>query len=428
MRFIKEILRPASYLARGLDGTRKLMTITEKDLEDTAETFRQMRAEKFKFPAPFKHGEPNKDMLGPVIETRVNEIPSNENGGWWENLWYDHAKQTLYGEVDVPLEEHAKLIGKTICDVSPVIKDFTDGSNKTWKKAPYHIALVNHPVMHGQENFQPLAASLDSSVGFALSLADITEVPEVQILTSGETEVKSGKEEGAAMATDQIVTTSPGDSNATGTGVKDVLGLLKKLNIALPEDTTPENFMERLAIALKALSHVEGKNDPEQQVEQPLPVAMSLGDQTVAETTVNTTPVPNPYKVIAEEQFRQSYIGRVESLVSTGRLAPAAASRIFKPKLEGFAMDLGDDGKPIESPVFTVEEVLQAFESIPPNTILNVSGAGKTGKDKKGIAFSFEEPLPEGYEGQDPNNVTEEQADKLVREQLERSGVIESKN
>jgi hypothetical protein len=168
--------------------------------------------------------------------------------------------------------------------------------------------------------------------------------------------------------------------------------------------------MERLAVALQAVAHATNPEPDNNQVpnEEPPPVAMSQGENTVAET--------NPILSFAEAQVRKTYIERVESLVKSGRIAPVYATQKLKPAIEGFALSFGEDGQPGRT---TLDDILEALEAIPENTILNVTGKPKTGKEKPGVAFSFEEAPPEGYEGVPDDETLVQQAD----EDMKKAGV-----
>ena len=400
MRFLKEIMRPATYLATALDGTRKKVTITADDCRAAATAGAEMLAAKLRIPAPWKHNL--SDPLGPV-DAKAKEPDSKDNAGWWERFLYDEATQACLGEIDVPLEEDARKVGTTVCEVSPLLKTFKDGSGREWKNAPFHVALVTHPIMGNQANFQPLemAASLDSGAGFALALSDIVSFSQehllqpsgevgkleasIQELAMAHAEKKETKtEEKAEKTADSEVSGEP-TGKATAPTMKELLEVLSKIGLPLPEDTTPENLAERIMVAGNALvksREDKTKTDGEEPITEPVPVAMSLGESNMADS---------PFKAIAEDQARKGYVARVESLVNTGRLAPVIASTLFKPALEGFAMSIGDDQKPIEPKLFTVGDVLSMFEAFPENTILNVAGKGKTDKNKAGVAFSFEQ-------------------------------------
>jgi hypothetical protein len=418
MKFTKDLLKPGVYLAQGLDGTRKPRTITAEHLRMTAKTFNEMLAAGLQVPGPWAHNLPN--PLGPVIGDKSKEIPANENAGFWGRVWFDDKDNTLYGELEAPRDEDSDRIGKTVREVSPLIKTFVDGSGKKWDNALYHIALVTHPVMANQGNFQPLevAANLDAGDGYALALSDLQEL----LLTDKPPIAETvEKQEGVAMA--QVgepvkLDKSAAPANASNAGVAEAIKALVKLKIALPDDTTPENFIERLVIAINAIEKANEPDKPDKPdnkpaIEQPMPIAMTLGDPTVAEPI---TPAVNPLQVFAEGQARKSYIDRIEALVKTGRTTPAYALKHLKTLVEGFALSLGDDGEPKKG---LLDELLEALEAIPENTVLNVSGSAKTGKDKKGIAFSFEEPLPEGYEGE-PGKVDDAEAIKAADEQVKK--------
>jgi hypothetical protein len=415
-KFVKQIAKPAKFLATALDGvTRVEQVLTADRLRKVAENGTSMLAKGLKIYAPWKHDF--KNAQGPLGPSRLPD--SSENAGFWERLWFDDKDNALYGEIDVPREEDASKIGTTVKEVSPLLKPFQDGAGNTWDAdSPYHIALVMHPILAGQDNFVPVtpepagvAASMPEDVGFAFSMSDAQEL----LLTekSHPAEIAK-KDEGAAMAVElgkEDETPVEPSAPATGAGVGDAIRALAELKISLPADTTPENFIERLVIALNAIHKA---NEPEQDTkpptEQPLPVAMSLGDQTVADT-----PAVNPLLTFAENQARKGYVDRIEAAVASGRITPAYVLKHLKPMVEGFALSLGDDGQPQET---MLDKALVMIEDIPANTILNVSGAAKTGKDKKGVAFSFEEPFPDGLEGDGLMKPDSEEAIKAADEQV----------
>ena len=405
MKFIKEIARPCKVKATALDGkTRVDVTLTADRLRKSAQTGTEMLASGLKIYAPWKHGFSDKDgPLGPNRTPKDNPqnetAGSNENAGFWEKIWYDDAVDALYAQIDAPREEDSDKIGTTVKEVSPLFRTFVDGQGRKWEDAPYHIALVTHPIISGQENFKPveMAASLCGDDGFAFSMSDIQEL----LLTEKAPIDQTGnhQEEIALAASEEKIEKKEeiAETPVAGASVADALKVLKRSKIELPADTTAENFIERLVIALNAIEKATApETDGKPPIEQPMPVAMSLeGDPIVAEK-IET---PNPLQVFAENQARSGYVSRIEALVKTGRTPPAYALKHLKPLVEGFALSLGDDGEPQKG---LLDQLLEALEAIPENTILNVSGSAKTGKNKKGVAFSFEEPLPEGYEG-DPD-------------------------
>ncbi len=418
MKFIKQIAKPAKFLATALDGTTRVEKVLTADkLRKVADTGSRMLEAGLKIYAPWKH-----DFANPQGPLGPKRLPgSDENAGFWNKLWYDEKEEALYGEIDVPREEDASKIGTVVQEVSPIIKTFTDGLGRTWEDAPYHIALVTHPILPGQENFKPvepaieMAASIEENDGFAFSMSDVKEL----LLTSAPVSDENvNHQEGIAMATAEPTKEEPTAEEpnvATGAGISSAIKALAKLKISLPEDTTPENFIERLVIAINA---IDAANEPDDEgkppVEQPLPVAMSLGEPIVADT-----PAVNPLQTFAENQARKSYIDRIEAVVKTGRIPPAYAVKELKPLVEAFALSLGEDGTPKKT---VLDQLLEAIESIPENTILNVSGTAKASKEanaKKGIAFSFEEPLPEGLEGASAT-ASEDEALKAADEQIAR--------
>lgn len=100
----------------------------------------------------------------PFPDTHV--FTDNANMGHWFNFTVEldeNGKSWLAADVEVPLEEHAKRIGKTIKRVSVFWdKDVTATNGEKFSHLIEHVCATSYPVQHSQENFQKLAVK-DSS-------------------------------------------------------------------------------------------------------------------------------------------------------------------------------------------------------------------------------------------------------------------------
>lgn len=380
-----------------------MKTFTADDLKDKADKFQRMIDSGLRIPAPWKHYK-----IGPQPESQLTEQltstdpDSRMNAGWWERLWQDEDG-TLTGELNVPLEQDSERVGTTVTEVSPTIRDWVDGQGKEWPDSIYHIALVTHPVAQGQENFKrvpdevSVALSLNDEPGLVVSLSDLKE----STLSS----------EGVQMATEETPT-SQTPVSASGAGIKEALAVLKKVGLVLPDDTTPENLLERIVIAGTAAAGVTEEEEPTNQgtpKEQPTPIAMSVGEPNVSDKLLS----------FATKQAKTEYERRIKALVDTGRIAPKSVTEKLNPLLEGFQLSLDEEtGEPNPTQLDTVLDVLEA---LPEGSVLSVSKSKTAGtpKNKSGVAMSVEEELPTP----ETNQITDEQADKLAKAQMNRWGV-----
>jgi len=416
MKFTKQIVRPGKYLVRTPDGRRREEEISSDRIKGWTTRFAEMLKEGLHIPAPWRHD----DKALPLTE---EQLGSNHNAGWWSKLWQE-PDGTLYGELEVPRDEDASRVGTTVIEVSPYVREeWKDGSGKSWNDSILHLALVTHPVVKNQENFQPVS----SVPAMALSLSQLIEAPVGAILM----------QDAASNAG------IGGPANASGASIRDALAALKAVGLDLPEDTSAENLIERIIVASRAIA-AKGEEDippgKEQQPgkgtkEQPVPIAM--GDITLGDTDM-TDEQKKAFQLekkkqeeavqrakedkekaiqFAIEQVHSGYKARVKALVETGRITPHFVKERLEPMAESFQLSLDEEGKQVQQPL---DIILEALEALPENSIGlgKISTSRKAKKAQDGSLLSFEEPLPPGMEGREMP--TEEEADKLAEKQLER--------
>lgn len=433
MKFTKQILKPGKYRAHTLDGPKDV-EVSEERLKQWVDTFSSMtdQEDPLRIPAPWKH-----DGSNPIT---TDEKAADNNAGFWEKLWQE-KDGSVWGTLDVPREEDASKVGTSVREVSPyVLPNWSDGLKREYKEGPLHIALVTHPVMPGQTNFEKVKGKhTKGTPALALAMSQM-------IFAEGVAEPQSA--------------TNVASTNASDASVKDALEALARHNITLPQDTTAENFIERIITAVIALDGKEqNEEDPNrvqgQGTEKPLPIAMGENvmkvtvskdgkalefasateceefQSTVKDHEAKQTESETAIKKalgFACEAVKKSFIARIESLVTSGKLPRSVAVDKLKPMVEAYEFSLDDKGERVKGHIDTSLEIAEAY---PPNAT-GYGGLGKflsdgpEGKEpkKQETMFSFEQELPEAYDG---GEISDAEADKLADKQLQDAQLIPMK-
>ena len=493
MRINKLIMKPNNYdipvkgsdgkLLRDESGKVKLQKfkVPVSRTKHWANTFNSLRAKGRKFPAPWKH-----NGSGPMDETSGTDILldepyhngegksgrlSKENGGFWEKMWTDKAGN-LWGQLDVPRKDDADKVGTVVTEVSPYIKkNFIDGKEE-YEDCIMHVALVNHPVIPNQENFEPetIAASIplsdDDDQYVSLSWATLSE--ELDDVTGPRTTGVNNLQ------------------SATNVSVAQVMQLLTKMDppVILPDDTGEENFLERLSIAL--LQHGEKGDDPtvnkpEGSSEEPSPIALSIGGSKVevpfkddkisrsglwsafhslfsqkkptpelgvekypeiiqnnqADTSPGDAKMPliqekeieqdTPAFKAVRKQYRTGVENRIKDMYKRGKVTAKYANANLEPMIETVSLSISDDGNIEET---ELDRRLNDIEQLVPGQAVHtgkeLSKAQSTKKykgEKADISLSTEMDLPEEYtEGTYVSEPNPDRVEEIVAAQIKASG------
>ena len=238
-RFWKEVIRPDKYHHR--DRVTKEDTVTEvtaDHVDHWNKTAQAMFSKGLTIPVPYAHdasavpeapsADP-RDLAARIVNSRVN------GSGELECLFEPCS------------EADEKRFNAQVKEVSIFTDDWKDGKGNQYKDAITHVAACIHPVMGNQKPFEP-------ETGLALSLS---------MASDSEPKGKGRTEQPASLEL----------------GIR----LLRERGIELGEDTTPDNFMDRLCTVLQALAHADKEDGDEDletmptgaKVQRPAPIAMS---------------------------------------------------------------------------------------------------------------------------------------------------------
>lgn len=408
--FSKSILKSGTYNVGG-----KQVYVSPERVSRFAETFRQMRDNGLKIPAPYHH-DPK------AVPVRENAEPSDvdayRNAGFWTQMIEvksdDGKESELIGVIDAPRDEDADRIGKTVTEVSPILADkWVDGKGNEYKDAITHVALVTHPIQPGQENF--------IAMSHFLSHRDLT----------GQTKLAHTEPDGDECPQGQNIRAS----NAT---IAQALPILQRIGLSLPADTTEENFAERVIVAALAIEGHQAHDDedanreddtqnpPPKSKEKPSPIAMANTPKpNETPEAPQLTPEQNAQLKFANDAILDRYKARIEALVHTGRAAAKYAQETLVPMLNSHQVEFSAEGKLVPGPLDTV---LTALEAIPESS--SITGKTPTGlkrenrqfrlADVNGVAMSqhSEIEIPED-EGDMPADI-----DGFIDAQFQEAGIL----
>lgn len=337
------------------------LPVTVERLKHWRDTFHRFRSLGLKVPVFFGH------QTDPKKAVPVKRLPSNCAGQLADlELSADGKKAEFV--VDIPRPEDASKVENNLVELSPVIfENWTDGDGTVHKDCITDVDLVVHAVDHRQEDFQPAIAcsirmGLDKGKPVIYRLADDEESDD----------------------------DSEGDSEGDGSDrVARVIEGMAALNIIVPDDTTVDNFFERVESALlTAAAMGDGVDMGTEGLEQTSPefAALSLN---------------SPLGKFQSKQYQTGVMTRLDLLLKQGQCTPVQYKE-RAPQVQTIRLSLNTSG---EHQPTTVEAWIDAMESVPIGTFWD--------SEKRTRMSSLEVvPHPEGLAGDEVT--TDEQAEEIV--------------
>lgn len=277
----KTLIRTGLY-----EAPQGRLRVNRRRLGHWSDSFQQMKAEGILVPCSWGH---HADALPGDRRDRSSQQfwLSRYNAGYLRDLTVTPDGK-LDGKLDCPgveldgdkLTAWVKLpdgrqVKTAIGEVSLAIKDWKDGQGRTWKDSIVHCAITPLPVVHGTGGFRATLSSVCTGQGGLITLSlnsmlstdegDMAEEKEDTEKDSDEDNLFESKDKGEGGGKDESA--GDGVNNAAGlqrgdsTYFTKALEFLEKKGIHLPDDTTPENFWERMCVAGHALDGADGMLD-----------------------------------------------------------------------------------------------------------------------------------------------------------------------
>ena len=461
--FDKKILEPGVYYPMTKTGKRVKRSFTPTTFRRWIDNFDKMIAAGLSVPAPWRH----EAKAEPVrLKADQQDVDAYNNGGWWKKLWLDDDG-AIWGTVHVPRESDADRVGKTVRECSPLAADeWKDGKFADYDDCLTHIAMVTHPIAPGQENFvrrdgtqvdQPeaiAAAIAEDCYGVALSSFNL-------LLSDAQMQALQAEE---TTTTTRVVAAEP--------TIQDVISVLRDLGVALPDDTTAENILERLmvaAVAIKAANSGEEGNEtvpntPPAGAEQqrPSPIVMSYDPATGTMTQVKVptdapgpgstgdpnptpsptpNPTPEPAETVAMSTEQQSmlrfaqtiavdrYRDRIRNLIGR-KISQETATKFLKPYMDALssgqlALSFSSDDGNYMAGTGELDRMLDLIDALPdfmglndPRGAMQLSHVG----GRFELSNATPEPTDDLWTGPGNVPVTEDEANKIVDAQFKAAG------
>lgn len=416
---LKRVTSPNVYRTKNpVTGKMEVTPVPSDRLKRWAATAKRMLDNGVKIPVPFAHVDDAGKMPHPVILAEGSPAPldaftgqpigwrADLNGGFIGEAFYspdgspasfppgvippaDYVPQgegfyaTIEAEGDPtdPRTPAWKLLN-TVKETSICVRDkYTDGKGNEYAEAPIHVAACTHAREPGQPPFVPLAPpaphSIASSLHPSLAMSDTPYLLITMAETVANPPANAAPSAAAAGANSGLPGQPPVDL------LSQVLEQLRVQAIDLPEDTTPDNLLERLLICLrqKAADDKASADEsaplgpPAGSETKPPAIAMSTAPAPAAVSTpaatlngVATPPAPaDKAAMILMGQVltgkKDTLLARIEKLVKEGRIGRAFADTSLIPQVTTLSFSLDQMDGAGNFPTSSIETMIAGFES-----------------------------------------------------------------
>lgn len=431
-RFKKVVLGPGTY--KSPDGE---ISITPARIRHWRDQFKQMKDFGLNIPSPWGH----LSSAYPDYETK-EFFESKYNAGFIDSFEMDDKDQ-LVAVLDIPREEDANRIGTTVREVSPQIEtEWRDGKGRIWNDVITHLALVTHPVVPGQNNFEPMP---ENAVRLSLSM----RINKMADKDTKKDETKKVDKKPETKKVEETVYEPPDTSDGSvseGEVDSELLEVLEQVGLVLPDDTTTETLPSRLKAAAMTLYHKMqeigegggggGDDKSKQDLEALLGGAGQQPPPTETPDKEDTTNTPSPdtkpettqeqpaamtmslnkeiqnYKTrlsLLEKGMEDSNKTRMKTeiklLLEEGKVSPVIAQKLTS-KLSTYRLSLNDKG----------EQTSEIQDQIDLLKLMPIGGAW-TSEEKVRLRNASEQDLPMEF-----TSLGDEASEKLAEEQLKVCG------
>ncbi len=356
-------------LPTGVHHTRQgAAVVTPERIRHWHDSYQRMKARGIKVPISWgHHPEAKPSDTDSLAEKQF--WTSKFNAGYVTDSSIDPKTGALVLTGDAPAVEQVEdgnlvydadipNIGKVKCAIGEVsigVDDWTDGQKENWPDSLNHLALVTKPVWHGQSGFMPantLAASLQR-----FSLANFGDSPMADDTKPDE------KPEGDKPPEKKPDSKPPEKKEAGPLDVKKLLKCLEGFDppIKLPEDTDEKNLVERLYIAVEAITAARVEpEEPDMPTEPDVPVREEPQVGAMM-SLISSNPLVASLIEEREAEKRGARLKKLDALVKRG-LKPTRA-KVLRDEISAVRFSLGSDNKPAAAPVDATLALLE--ETLP---------------------------------------------------------------
>lgn len=414
-KFRKLAVSPGEYYITR-NGVREKIRLTKTRLMSWVKNTKRLMDNGRKIPVPFAHADDKGNQPTPIImdengaflDANTNQPigwRSDLNAGFLSNIEYGtiDGREGIITDLDISGTEDnydspAGKFGRTIQETSLGIRpDYSDSTGESYGETAIHVAAVINPVELGQSNF----ALAMSETGILMAKAlpkkpalpeelDESPVIEDEALSSAvpqEVPVEEEEEVDPNAPDEQEASSKPiplrdeVEEVDDAPDMTDLIANLQEFGLSLPEDTTPENIVERLRLLVRQKNFDtsgEGTND----ISPSAPSGSQTPSQPIAmnESSAALTILLSQVAVSKRESLGQ----RAQALVRSGRLNQEWVDKNLTPRIESLEMSENSlTAKELDKYKSTgqfskseVEIMIEGFESSVPDLTVNMSETG----------------------------------------------------
>lgn len=397
--FTKSILKPGTY--HSPDG---IVEVTPERLRHWEAGVKKLQKAGYAIPSHFDHSN-EIDMLEPiamdVLERRRNRS-AEATVGRLKDMKVAPDGQSAEIVLETLTPGAKQSVESNAVYVSPVIfPQWKDGAGNVYDDVITSFDLVDHPVDHSQSSFVP---SQRMSVIHAIRMGVNSKPFRLGPPPMEEKDVPDDETESTdSEAPDQELPPEPEPEPEMGSGgdsqnLADVIQALQGMNIVLPPDTSPGNFLDRLHTALLTAAAHQGLDNGAggDMGEQPAEAASPM----IATMSVQQRATHN----YAQNQYSAGIKSRLESLLKTGRCKPSEADQKRR-EITAVRLSLSPNGTPRKS---SVEQWIESREVVPKGTFWSAEQKSES----KAQRLSVSEPPTEW-------NATSALKEKLTPKQVQ---------
>lgn len=257
----KQLLIPGKrYRSRNAKGEQKAFVASPETIESIYSSGNDLIATGYDIPIPFEH---DLDLLMSLNGRKKGGLVDDlhRNAGFIQKF-VKNDDGSLSAFLDIPNQATADKLGKEIRGASLAIKEeFIDvdiDRNKSWKKAPLHLALTNKQTAVGTRTFQKIEDAV------------LLSLDEEESTSDSDTDSKDPS-------------TDPGSTDVGASGdalLKELRkGLKDKFGIVLSETTNQANLLQHLALIVPNMPKMVSEDSLQKKGEGETPIDQEEKDK-----------------------------------------------------------------------------------------------------------------------------------------------------
>jgi hypothetical protein len=334
--FRKQVLRAATY-----QSPEGLIEVTPERLKHWSDSFKRVRSAGYDVPIHWNHA--SLDDTANLSPIKRNASPdASKTVGHLEDFQLSPQGDSAILTMSVKKPSAVEAAESNVIHVSPVLWDeWTDGRGQTHKDLIGSVDLVDYPVDYSQGPFEKVQ-TMSTRKPKITRFSTIAEEP----MDDEEYQGNDGDE------TQEVETPVPADLTPSNSLLTSVLTGLESMKIVLPADTTTDNFLDRLNVALmtvSAQSLVEEENT--NVVADPGDVPGEVVSPQIATMSARVKQLEG--RLI--EQGKADLQKRLKGCLESGRCTPAearakeSALKVQRMSLVGDKVNSGDLGVWLDS-------------------------------------------------------------------------------